>query len=109
MKITIPKIIKDVPLADYAPTLAPAVVKVWVNPTRDMLQKFTELPADDEAVLAWYADLLSQDSDPATHWTAEELQQLSDADPAIWQWLAAQCWDALGAHREALQKKPTRP
>jgi hypothetical protein len=119
MKITIPKIIREVPLADYAPEMNGAVVKVWVNPTRDFLQQISAaITQEDEQAAAhvisqpvseWYAQLLSQAPDAESHWTADELQAVADTDPALWAWLISRCWSRINDHIAVLEKKPERP
>lgn len=56
----------------------------------------------------WYAQLWSQHSDPATHWTAADVLALEkhDTDPGLSMWLFRETWRLLNEHRSGEQKKP---
>lgn len=43
MKINIPKVIRPLDLAEYAPEYDGAVIQVWVNPPRSMREQFQEI------------------------------------------------------------------
>jgi len=121
MKINIPPIVRDLPLKDYAPEMNGGVVKVWVNPTRDFTRRMIDIKPPTDAKESdwkdgippqnaeWFAELFSQDADPATHWTDAELQEVFQTDPALWGWLQAQAWNLIGEHIAGLEKKPARP
>lgn len=134
MRIIVPPITRPILLSDYAPELVrdngePITVYVWVNPPRRVLREFSDLnsevraiqemadSADQEelstrvarvsgAISEWYAALWSQHRDTLTHWTADEVRELSasDADPALYDWLCARSWEAIRDYR-AGQKK----
>jgi hypothetical protein len=109
MKILIPHIVRPLPLKEYAPEMNGAVLQVWVNPTREFIQKFNTILEQDDQIAAWYAELLSQATAQETHWTAAELQQIYESDPALWAFIVGRCWDLIGEHRTALEKKATTP
>ena len=60
------------------------------------------------AIYAWYAALWSQGPDPATHWTADELEQMDAANPSLYDWLCRQSWALIDGHG-ADTKKGSRP
>lgn len=118
MGITIPKVVRPLPLTDYAPEFVqdgkPVTVYVWCNPPRavrrermamlDDRKALVEVP-DAERDEAWarkfvelgersaqlFAKLWSAHADPTTHWTAEDVIGLSsnDTDPALFGWLTS--------------------
>lgn len=132
MRIIVPPITRPIPLTDYAPELvrddgAPVTVWAWVNPParliREMLalqersrvvreqlaagvQDGAEIADIADAVAAWYAAIWSQHTDPATHWTAAEVRELtaSETDPGLDAWLKSRTWDAIAEHRTAQKK-----
>ena len=53
---------------------------------------------------AWYAELWSRGEDMETHWTADEVQNLSDLDPALFTWLINHSDRAMKEHRTAEKK-----
>lgn len=103
MKINIPKVVKQLRLADYEPAYGDAAVNVHCNPSREelaalraqsvqieALRKETlgqpegdrlveiarELDAAGQFFFEWYARNWSQGADPETHWTADEVREL---------------------------------
>jgi len=40
-----------------------------------------------QRVYAWFAELWSQHPDPDLHWTADELAEMNERDPALYRWL----------------------
>ncbi len=123
-------------LDDYAAGLElrfddgpPRPVRVWVNPTLDLMQDFqatiseslalpqkqqaagddpdqrqalaADVAALDQRVCALLAELWSQGSDAATHWTAEDVQALAgnDTDPALFVWLVQRTAEMIRGHR----------
>lgn len=129
-KINIPVLVRPIDLADYAPELAGGTVYVWVNPTRDVIEErrniFAEIgellkveaekrddawrARDDELgrrSVAWYARIWSRHADPATHWTPEEVNQLSEheTDPGLYRWLIARTIALMEDHRQGVAKK----
>jgi len=60
--------------------------------------------ANNTAVYEWYANILSQDSDPDTHITAEELRTMADEDPAIYTFIAQGAWELITVHLENIRK-----
>ena len=103
-RLDIPKILKQLELAQYAPEFGDAVIQVWVNPPRDMLRQYGELLGEMkrlQAVIgigdelnpdlvgqhaealrsvhdhlkAWFASVWSQGPDE-THWSEEDIGAL---------------------------------
>jgi len=107
MKIKLVKILKPLSLADYSPQLAEAVLQIWVNMPRAFAARHNAaLLADEVLTLAWYAEWLSQADDPETHWTADELQEISETDPALWDWIVIRAWALVDDYRADMLKKP---
>lgn len=136
MKISIPKIIRPLRLAEYAPEYGEAQVQVHVNPSRETLHKviharrsiaalaekgageapekyLKELEKLVKQITGWVAEIWSQGEDAETHWTIEEVDQIiqhsADTDPALWPWLLNSTLDLILEHREAAKKAPTPP
>lgn len=112
----------------------PAVVHVWINPPAALLARHGELrrraeaankrlgppaPNDDElkylaaelsevgrSLAELYAELWSQGAEPATHWTAEDVLQLSanDANPDLFGWLTNRTVLLINEYRTGLRK-----
>ena len=106
MKINIPKVLVPVDLGEYAAELAGNFLQVWVNPPLHIMQQHTDATQAAQAetgsqapLYEWYAQQWSQHSDPAQHWTAQELEALQTNDPALLAWLIDATWQAIGAHR----------
>jgi hypothetical protein len=61
------------------------------------------LSAVNQRFSAWFAEVWSQDEDPSTHATAEEVQSLSvyceSEDPALWKFLIQGTWQLIDEHR----------
>ncbi len=59
-------------------------------------------------IYGWFASLWSQDADPETHWTADEVVELveacQDADPRLWSWLQDETWRVMAEHRDGVKK-----
>ena len=68
---------------------------------RERLEAFNEFALGDfvNGIHDWFAELWSQSADPATHWTREELVQLNEADPALYQWMKNRSIEMIEAHR----------
>ncbi len=128
MKIDIPVICADVALSEYDERLSPAVIKVWVNPTRQFLRerdemiagissmKTAENPVTEEvlepfnnAMMDWYARLWSKGADPETHWTADEVRVLNETDPSLFHWLLTRSGQVMREHRENEKKNFVTP
>ena len=126
MRLKLPRIVKALPLGEYAPEMAEASVQVWVNPPRDMLQQRTEMmlavqdaqrktPPDAQALetlgeqmIAWYAELWSQGPEE-THINADDiramLEAFNDTDPGLWPWLTGRSLEMIIEHRQAEKKR----
>lgn len=110
---------------------APVRVHVWVNPTAELLREYDDLAArrikcsdevaktDDQQKLMtlaaeyvavgnglgeWYAKLWSRHADATTHWTGDDVLDMSAADPALYGWLTRHTWELIGEHRTAQKK-----
>lgn len=105
MKIEIPKIIEMIDLGEYAPELAGQCLHVWVNPPISLLREHdrilttADVPAQERMRLFYefYAAWWSHGPE-ATHWTAEEIREAEDADPAFVNWLVSRAWRARREH-----------
>ena len=58
----------------------------------------------NQSIYKWYSNILSQDSDPDTHTSAEELKELADEDPALWIYIATGTQALIGEHSEGIRK-----
>ena len=68
----------------------------------DALDK--KITANNTAVFEWYANILSQASDPDTHVDAEELKTMADEDPAIYTFITTGAWELITVHVENIRK-----
>lgn len=119
MDIKIPKVLASVDFGEYAPELKGKKLHVWVNPPLGLLRKHDEAlalikpgntaPTDNTKPLPnlgeartvfreFYAELWSQHADDETHWSADELAALEEADPAFFSWMVAQTWTLRNEH-----------
>ena len=46
LKISVPKIVRDLDLGDYADELAGQVIQVWVNPPREKVLTYSDITAE---------------------------------------------------------------
>lgn len=53
---------------------------------------------------AWFAHLWSQNEKQETHWTAAEVDELRNADPALLDWMKAHSVDMILEYRKAEKK-----
>lgn len=56
------------------------------------------------SLYAWYARLWSQSPDAETHWSAEELEKVNEANPHLYEWLCVSSWSLIEQHREDVKK-----
>lgn len=107
MKINIPKIVKKVEMAGYAPELAGAALMVWVNPARALLAELVAKDTSTERKAEIFAELWSQGPED-TRWTGEEVLVLIvstfETDPKLFEWMRDQTLGAIGEHRAGLKK-----
>ena len=68
----------------------------------DALNK--KVDAVNKSIYAWYANILSQSSDAASHTSADELVALADEDPALWIFIATGTQALIGEHAEGIRK-----
>lgn len=129
MKIDIQTILRVIELSGYDERMKPGQVFVWVNPTRAFLDVRARLMADlaikdikaetsaenvelttakysvfNSGMMAWYAELWSQSADVESHWTAEEIEQLSAVDPSFFNWLVRESAQVMREHRTGEKK-----
>lgn len=116
MDINVPKIVRPLALAEYAPELAPLTLQVWVNPPRKLLAEILDQETQSEELAAQrmhrlyeiIAELWSQGPDPETHWTVDEVVKLieekRETDPALFGWLRTETFAMIGAYRNAKKK-----
>lgn len=100
MEIKIPKVLMAIDLGDYADALKGQFVYAWVNPPLETMREHEALrkAENPNGITAWYARMLSQ-GEPATHWTAAELEALNESDPALLKFIVAAYWQARADHR----------
>lgn len=88
MKISMPKIIKRINLAEYAPEMD-TTIDVWINPTRGMMLEFHRLRALSEALpgrlalLAAELDKLPEDAVEEREKIDEERKQIGEELNAV--------------------------
>jgi hypothetical protein len=128
MKIEIRKVLRPLRLAEYAAEYGETALAVWVNPPKALgdervaLARMTyeaklaiaESEAESEAqaagvaqlreagekTLAWLAKIWSQEEP----WSVEEITQLYESDPALYQWLLRRTFEMVDEHRSAEKK-----
>lgn len=136
MKFNIPKIIRPLEMSVYDESMEGLALQVWVNPTRNIKNEFSDLQIKivglknevekllgkkgaseskaeglskkvdvaNKSIYEWYANMLSQASDSATHTSADDLKELADEDPAIWIYIATGTQALIGEHAEGIRK-----
>lgn len=102
-RLQIPKITRDIKLADYLPELSEQVITVWVNPPLDDLRKIIDdLQGDENQPVFEGLARLWQD------WTADEIkEQFEEAnrvDPVFWQWLVDETFVQINDYRDERKK-----
>jgi hypothetical protein len=125
----VPKVLRLLKLADYAPEYGDAAIQVWVNPPEsvrrvrfDLLADFmrrgqefkdgkkTQQVVEEYAAwqhawkarwTTWLAQLWSQSPDPAQHWMPAELEELDAADPSLARWLTQQTLEMVDNPKKA--------
>lgn len=70
------------------------------------LDEFNEFALGDflKGIHEWFASLWSQHTDAGTHWTTDELVELNEADPALYQWMKDRSLKMMEAHRSREKK-----
>ena len=58
----------------------------------------------NKSIYEWYANVLSQASDPETHTSVDELKELAEEDPALWIFIATGTQALIGEHTEGIRK-----
>lgn len=104
--MNIPKVIANLPMAEYAPECGEETLRVWVNPSLDLVNErkalvreyfrmATEKSTDEESAVynqrlfAWMSAILSQDANPETHRSVAEIAEAHAAAPDVVVWIAA--------------------
>jgi len=57
-----------------------------------------------KTIYAWYANIWSQASDPDTHVAVEEIEAMTDEDPALWIFIAQGTQALIEEHAEGTRK-----
>lgn len=57
-----------------------------------------------KTIYAWYANIWSQASDPDTHVAIEEIEAMTDEDPALWIFMAQGTQALIEEHTEGTRK-----
>ena len=110
MNIEIPKIVRPLPLSDYAPEFGDVHLDVWVNPSRKLLEAINQVahqvvttgltPENAEESIEVIAQIWSC--------TPEEVSALiehsADTDPKLFQWLLVRTFKMIRDHRLAVKK-----
>jgi len=134
MKIEFPKITREIDLGDYQPEFAGQVLMVWVNPPLSKLAKYDvladtvhstidklgeakeaqvkaladKLEKANQNVYSWWADILSQDEEPDTYFSADDVQALAEAslesDPGLWAFIQTACMKSIAEYRSTRKK-----
>lgn len=133
MKFNIPKIIQPLEMSEYDEAMKDLALQVWINPPNrihasywkfqaDLMRLSKELEslkdADEEKIsklnskieavnkeiFAWYSEIWSQGSDPNTHVSVEEIEAMTDEDPAIWAFMTSKTAEMIREHRDKQRK-----
>ncbi len=59
----------------------------------------------NQTMMQWYSELLSKGEDPESHWSPEELAELSENEPSLHMWLIKQVERNIRDHRDGAKKK----
>lgn len=124
MDIKIPKILTNIDLGGYDNALSGKFLTVWLNPTLALLREHDAVmhakkPEDEKiteeekaaldrknevAMNSWYARLWSQGADAASHWTADEIDELNEKDPTLLAWMIRATWEVRSEHARKKKK-----
>ena len=133
MKFNIPKIIKSLEMSEYDEAMKGLALRVWVNPpsgvhasywkfqaslaklskkleslkdsdTKEVVDINTEIENVNQEIFAWYSNIWSQDEDPDTHVSVEEIENMTDEDPALWGFVATGTTRMIREHRDNQRK-----
>lgn len=133
MKFDIPKIIKPLEMSEYDERMAGLALQVWVNPPSGVhgsywkaqselykLSKELESLKDSDAkqitdlnariekvnrdIFAWFSNIWSQGEDPETHASVEEIEAMTDEDPALWGFVTSGTMRLIREHRDNQRK-----
>lgn len=134
MRIEIPKIVKKIELAEYAPEFGEQVIEVWVNPSKSVFAEFEELQdrvedltnkikaaknaSGDEIhqvtedskklnddIARWYSAIWSQGENPISPSEVTELLEAAkESDPGFQNWLFDMTWASIREHRDTRKK-----
>lgn len=110
MDLKIPRIIENLPLADYAPEFGEVSLPIWVNPPRKLLEQMNEiaraavtggLPEGREQEAAGIIGQLWGCSDTDV---LRIVEHSADTDPKLFAWLLLRTFRMIEAHRQAVKK-----
>lgn len=129
MKFNIPRIYEPMNLGEYSEALNGQRLWVWVNPPRSIMEEYFDLVVHNAPVpgplqrmknlmsggdgrkdlVGWFAKIWSEDGrTPTDEDVTEFAQELSEADPALWDFLVQKSFVTIGEHREAAKKAPAK-
>jgi hypothetical protein len=93
---------------DKKKTVSPAEkLMTWLNMLTNRARDERFKSASESyrrALNAWYARLWSQAADPETHWTVDELEQIGEENPRLFEWLCISSWALIERHRDDVKK-----
>lgn len=128
MKLNVPKVLVDLPLREYAQECGDETLRVWQNPShgvitergemlkqslRLMTAKAESAPSDDEIAglnqrwFAWLSVMVSQDDNPDSQHTAEEIAETYEAAPDFIGWLTTRVTRMVDDYAAREKKRPT--
>lgn len=133
MKFNIPKIIRPLEMSEYDEAMEGLALQVWVNPPSGVhgsywkfqvelgkLSKELESLKNSDAkkveglstkienvnrdIFAWFSNIWSQGENPDTHVSLEEIEAMTDEDPALWGFITHNTMKLIREHRDNQRK-----
>jgi hypothetical protein len=105
MKLDFKPIRRKIDLAEYAPEMEGAVIRVQVNVSREQINRMiavTKETSDDE-FLSILQDLWGPEE-----WPMEDIKALFDhckgSDPQLWIWLRDKTWTLVSEYQTGIKK-----
>lgn len=105
--ITIPKIIRPLKLADYAPEYEGQELGIHVNPGASWFERYSTAAraGDEETVLLALSEVLYEDGQPMQPETLRAVfVQASDVDPALVTWIHITVLNTITEFRRGVKK-----
>ena len=103
MKLTIPNIVREIRLSEFAPEFGEAKIYVWANPTRELRLSLIglKLESTEEEMARIFSELWSAGPE-GTQITPDEVLELSqsclETTPALWEWIVVKTGEILREH-----------